>query len=105
MELLAGDAVAGIKDMGAAGITCTTAEMAAAGNVGMDVDLAKVPMREEGMEPWEIMMSESQERMLVCVKKGREQEVIDIFEKWNLSAAIVGEVIEEETLWLDLMAK
>ncbi|MEI6519890.1 MAG: phosphoribosylformylglycinamidine synthase subunit PurL [bacterium] len=98
MELLAGDAVAGIKDMGAAGITCTTAEMAAAGNVGMDVDLAKVPMREEGMEPWEIMMSESQERMLVCVKKGREQEVIDIFEKWNLSAAIVGEVIEEEVL-------
>lgn len=98
MELLRGDAIVGIKDMGAAGITCTTAEMAAAGHVGMDFDLAKVPMREEGMEPWEIMMSESQERMLVVVKKGHEQEVIDIFEKWNLNAAVVGEVIEEETL-------
>ena len=98
MELLRGDAIVGIKDMGAAGITCTTAEMAAAGRVGMDFDLAKVPMREEGMEPWEIMMSESQERMLVVVKKGREDEVTAIFEKWNLNAAVVGEVIEEETL-------
>ncbi|MHB9129476.1 MAG: phosphoribosylformylglycinamidine synthase subunit PurL [Armatimonadota bacterium] len=98
MELLQGDAVVGIKDMGAAGITCTTSEMAAAGELGMDIDLAKVPMREEGMEPWEIMMSESQERMLVVAQKGREQEVIDIFEKWNLSAAIVGEVIEEQTM-------
>jgi phosphoribosylformylglycinamidine synthase II len=98
LELLQGDAVVGMKDMGAAGITCTTAEMAAAGGVGMDIDLAHVPMREEGMEPWEIMMSESQERMLVVAQKGREHEVIDIFEKWNLSAAIVGEVIEEEVL-------
>jgi phosphoribosylformylglycinamidine synthase len=98
MEVLQGDAIVGIKDMGAAGITCTTAEMAAAGGVGMDIDLAKVPMREAGMEPWEIMMSESQERMLVVVAKGREQEVIDIFEKWNLNAAIVGKVIEDEVL-------
>lgn len=98
MEVLQGDAIVGIKDMGAAGITCTTAEMAAAGRVGMDIDLAQVPMREEGMEPWEIMMSESQERMLVVVKKGREQEVITLFEKWNLNAAVVGEVIEEEIL-------
>ncbi len=87
LEVLQGDAIVGMKDMGAAGITCTTAEMAAAGGVGMDIDLARVPMREEGMEPWEIMMSESQERMLVVAKKGREQEVIAIFEKWNLNAA------------------
>jgi len=98
MELLQGDAVVGMKDMGAAGITCTTAEMSASGGVGMDIDLAKVPMREEGMEPYEIMMSESQERMLVVVKKGREQEVIDIFEKWNLNAEVVGEVLEEQVL-------
>lgn len=98
MEVLQGDAIVGIKDMGAAGITCTTAEMAAAGGVGMDIDLAKVPMREEGMEPWEIMMSESQERMLVVAQKGREDEVIALFEKWNLNAAVVGEVVEEEVL-------
>jgi phosphoribosylformylglycinamidine synthase len=98
MELLQGNAVVGMKDMGAAGITCTTAEMSAAGGVGMDIDLAKVPMREEGMEPYEIMMSESQERMLVVAQKGREDEVIGIFEKWNLNAEVVGEVIEEQTL-------
>ncbi|HEX2951854.1 MAG TPA: phosphoribosylformylglycinamidine synthase subunit PurL [Armatimonadota bacterium] len=98
MEVLQGDAIVGIKDMGAAGITCTTAEMAASGGVGMDIDLAKVPMREEGMEPWEIMMSESQERMLVVAKKGREDEVVALFEKWNLNAAVVGEVLEEEVL-------
>ena len=67
-------------------------------NVGMDFDLAKVPMREEGMDPWEIMMSESQERMLVTIKKGREEEVIKLFEKWNLNAAVVGHIIEEEKL-------
>jgi phosphoribosylformylglycinamidine synthase len=98
MEVLQGDAIVGIKDMGAAGITCTTSEMASAGGVGMDIDLAKVPMREEGMEPWEIMMSESQERMLVVAQKGREDEVIALFEKWNLNAAIVGEVIEEQVM-------
>ncbi len=98
LELLQGDAVVGMKDMGAAGITCTTAEMSAAGGVGMDIDLARVPMREEGMEPYEIMMSESQERMLVVVKQGREQDVIDIFDKWNLNAVVVGQVIAEQTL-------
>jgi len=98
MEILQGDAVVAIKDMGAAGITCTTSEMAAAGGVGIDFDLAKVPMREEGMEPWEIMMSESQERMLVTIKQGREDEVITLFEKWNLNAAVVGHIIKEEKL-------
>jgi phosphoribosylformylglycinamidine synthase len=98
LELLQGDAVVGMKDMGAAGITCTTAEMSAAGGVGMDLDLALVPMREEGMEPYEIMMSESQERMLVVAQQGREHEVIGIFEKWGLNAVTVGQVIEEPTL-------
>ncbi len=98
IEVLQGDAIVGMKDMGAAGITCTTAEMAASGGVGMDIDLAKVPMRDAGMEPWEIMMSESQERMLVVAHKGREQEVIDIFEKWNLNAEIVGEVTADPVL-------
>ncbi len=98
MELLQGDAIVGIKDMGAAGITCTTAEMAESGGVGMDIDLMHVPMREEGMEPWEIMMSESQERMLVVAKQGREAEVIDLFTKWNLNAAVVGHVTEEKIL-------
>ena len=71
LETLATGHVVGIKDMGAAGLTCSSAEMAYAGGVGMEIDLDKVPLREEGMEPYEIMMSESQERMLVCVKKGR----------------------------------
>jgi phosphoribosylformylglycinamidine synthase II len=98
LEMLASGAVVSIKDMGAAGITCSTAEMAAAGGVGMDVDLAKVPMREEGMEPWEIMMSESQERMLVEVTRGREAEIEAIFEKWGLIAANIGTVIEEQVM-------
>lgn len=98
MELLQGDSIVGIKDMGAAGITCTTAEMAESGGVGMDIDLMHVPMREAGMEPWEIMMSESQERMLVVAKQGREEEVIALFTKWNLNAAVVGHVTEEKIL-------
>ncbi len=98
LEMLASGAVVAIKDMGAAGITCSTAEMAAAGGVGMDVDLAKVPMREEGMEPWEIMMSESQERMLVEVEHGREAEIEAIFEKWGLIAANIGTVIAESVM-------
>jgi phosphoribosylformylglycinamidine synthase len=95
LEMLHSGVVLAIKDMGAAGITCSTAEMAASGGVGMDVDLALVPMREEGMEPWEIMMSESQERMLVVVEHGREAEVEAIFEKWGLIAANVGSIIDD----------
>ncbi len=75
LEALKTGAIVGMKDMGAAGITCTTCEMSAAGGHGMDVDLQKVPLREPGMEPWEIMMSESQERMLLVAQKGREDEV------------------------------
>jgi phosphoribosylformylglycinamidine synthase len=92
LEALDTGAVVGLKDMGAAGITCTTCEMSAAGGHGMDVDLQKVPRREPGMEPWEIMMSESQERMLLVAEKGREEQVLSIFRKWGLNAIIVGQV-------------
>ncbi len=98
LEALQGGAIVGIKDMGAAGITCTTCEMSAAGGYGMEVELQKVPRREPGMEPWELMMSESQERMLIVAQKGREQEVIRIFDKWGLNAVIVGQVTEDGVL-------
>ena len=95
LELLATDAVAGIQDMGAAGLTCSTCETASRGGTGVEIDLAKVPKRETGMTPYEIMLSESQERMLIIVKKGREQVVRDIFEKWDLPYAEVGTVKDD----------
>ena len=95
LELLATDAVAGIQDMGAAGLTCSTCETASRGGTGVEIDLAKVPKRETGMTPYEIMLSESQERMLIIVKKGHEQTVCDIFEKWDLPYAEVGEVKDD----------
>jgi phosphoribosylformylglycinamidine synthase II len=98
LEALDTGYVVGIKDMGAAGLTCSTSEMAYAGDVGMEVDLTLVPLREEGMEPYEIMMSESQERQLVCVEKGREEEIIAIFKKWGLEAVNIGKVTEEKVL-------
>lgn len=96
LEALATGYVGGIKDMGAAGLTCSTSEMAHAGSSGMEVELASVPRREEGMEPWEVMMSESQERMLLCVKKGKEKEILNIFWKWDLNAVVIGTVIDEK---------
>ena len=95
LELLATDAVAGIQDMGAAGLTCSTCETASRGGTGVEIDLAKVPKRETGMTPYEIMLSESQERMLIIVKKGHEQTVRDIFEKWDLPYAEVGVVKDD----------
>ncbi|NKQ40963.1 MAG: phosphoribosylformylglycinamidine synthase subunit PurL [Sulfurovum sp.] len=86
--------VVGIQDMGAAGLTSSAFEMAGKSAAGMRMNLDKVPAREEGMTPYDFMLSESQERMLVCIKKGREQEVIDIFEKWDLDVAIIGEVTD-----------
>ncbi len=86
--------VVGIQDMGAAGLTSSAFEMAGKSGAGMVMHLDKVPAREEGMTPYDFMLSESQERMLVCVKKGREQEVVDIFEKWDLDVAIIGEVTD-----------
>jgi len=92
MELLATDAVVGMQDMGAAGITCSTCEMSAGGNVGMDIQLDLVPTRQENMLPYEILLSESQERMLVVVKKGEEDVVKAIFDKWDLHAEEIGVV-------------
>tara|TARA_B100000508_G_scaffold136157_1_gene128803 strand:- start:55017 stop:57257 length:2241 start_codon:yes stop_codon:yes gene_type:complete len=94
MELAETDAVVGMQDMGAAGITCSSCEMSAAGNVGMDIWLDKVPTRQKNMLPFEILLSESQERMLVVVKKGKEKIVKDIFDKWDLHAEEIGVVTE-----------
>ena len=94
MELLETDAIVGMQDMGAAGITCSTSEMAAKSETGMKVWLDKVPMRQKDMKDWEILLSESQERMLVIVKKGQEAVVERIFEKWDLTYAIIGEVTD-----------
>jgi len=94
LELAKTDAIVGMQDMGAAGITCSTSEMSATKGFGMRIDLDKVPTRQEGMKPFEILLSESQERMLVVVKKGKEKTVEDIFEKWDLHAVQIGEVTE-----------
>ncbi|MCH2214968.1 MAG: phosphoribosylformylglycinamidine synthase subunit PurL [Flavobacteriales bacterium] len=94
LELAETDAVVGMQDMGAAGITCSTSEMSADGGFGMKIHLDKVPTRQEGMLPFEILLSESQERMLVVVHKGKEQIVEDIFEKWDLNAVEIGEVTD-----------
>jgi phosphoribosylformylglycinamidine synthase len=96
MELLTTDAVVGMQDMGAAGITCSTCEMSAGGNVGMDIQLDLVPTRQENMLPYEILLSESQERMLVVVKKGEESVVKAIFEKWDLHAEEIGVVTDSD---------
>ncbi|MFA6628439.1 MAG: phosphoribosylformylglycinamidine synthase subunit PurL [Sulfuricurvum sp.] len=92
LELFKTDYVVGIQDMGAAGLTSSSFEMAGRAGSGMIMHLDKVPAREEGMMPYEFMLSESQERMLICAKKGSEQAIIDIFEKWDLDCAVIGEV-------------
>jgi len=98
LEVIASGAVVGMQDMGAAGIICSTSEMSAKGKHGMIVHLDQVPVRQKGMLPWEILLSESQERMLVVAKKGREQEVEKIFEKWDLNCVLIGEVTESDRL-------
>jgi len=95
LEAFKTGAVVAAQDMGAAGITCSTAEMAAKGGVGVDFDLDKIPVRESGMVPYEYLLSESQERMLFVAHKGREQELIDIFHRWGLQAVVAGEIIAE----------
>ncbi len=94
LEVIATGALVGMQDMGAAGITCSSAEMSEKGGCGMRLQLEKVPIREKGMTPYEIMLSESQERMLVVCHKGREQEVIDVFEKWDLNVEEIGVVTD-----------
>lgn len=95
LEAFKTGAVVAAQDMGAAGITCSTSEMAAKGGVGIELDLDKIPVRETGMVPYEYLLSESQERMLFVAHKGREQELIDIFHRWGLQAVVAGTVIEE----------
>ena len=94
LEAMQTGAIVAIQDMGAAGLTCSTMEMASRGGTGIEIDLAKVPQRETGMTPYEIMLSESQERMLLVAEKGREREVLDVFKKWGLDAVVVGTVTE-----------
>src|SRR3954470_2086568 len=95
LELLATDAVAGIQDMGAAGLTCSTCETASRGGTGVEIDLAKVPKREPGMTPYEILLSESQERMLIIAKRGKENVVREVFEKWDVPCAEIGRVTDD----------
>jgi phosphoribosylformylglycinamidine synthase subunit PurL len=98
LEAMQTGAIVGIQDMGAAGLTCSSCEMGGRGGVGVEIELDRVPQREAGMTPYEIMLSESQERMLLVAQKGREQEVFRVFAKWGLDAVEVGAVINENTL-------
>src|SRR5690242_17683215 len=98
LEVLQTDALVGIQDMGAAGLTCSTTEMGSRGGAGIVIDVAHVPQRETGMTPYEIMLSESQERMLFVVKRGREADVERIFDKWDLHAVHIGEVTDDGML-------
>ena len=98
LEAMRTGAIVGIQDMGAAGLTCSTCEMGGRGGVGIEIELDRVPQRETGMSPYEIMLSESQERMLLVAQKGREEEVFRVFEKWGLDAVEVGKVTTDNKL-------
>ncbi len=98
LEAIKTGAIVGMQDMGAAGITCSTAEMSEKGKHGMQIYLDQVPLRQEHMKDWEILLSESQERMLIVIKKGREAAVIEVFEKWDLNCTQIGEVTEGNQL-------
>ncbi|MBC7946954.1 MAG: phosphoribosylformylglycinamidine synthase subunit PurL [Chitinophagaceae bacterium] len=98
LEVIQTGAVVGMQDMGAAGIICSTSEMSAKGEVGMRIDLDKVPTRQANMKAWELLLSESQERMLLVAIKGREKEVQDVFDKWDLPCSVIGEVTDDGIL-------
>ncbi len=98
LEVIRSGTIVGVQDMGAAGIICSTSEMSEKGKSGMKIDLDKVPLRQQNMEAWEILLSESQERMLITGKKGKEDEIIAIFKKWDLNCEQIGEVIDEDRL-------
>ena len=98
LEVIQTGVVVGMQDMGAAGIICSTAEMSAKGKAGMRIDLDKVPTRQQDMKAWELLLSESQERMLLVVQKGKEKAVLDIFEKWDLPCSEIGEVTDDGML-------
>jgi phosphoribosylformylglycinamidine synthase len=98
LEVIKNGGVVGMQDMGAAGISCSSSEMSAKGKCGMTIDLDKVPAREDGMTAYELLLSESQERMLVVAQKGREQEIIDIYKKWDVDAVVIGEVTDSKNV-------
>ena len=98
LEVIQTGAVVGMQDMGAAGIICSTSEMSAKGEAGMRIDLDKVPTRQKDMKPWELLLSESQERMLLVAEKGKEQLVLDVFKKWDLPCSEIGEVTDDGML-------
>ncbi|HYT49996.1 MAG TPA: phosphoribosylformylglycinamidine synthase subunit PurL, partial [Pyrinomonadaceae bacterium] len=98
LEAMRSGAIAGIQDMGAAGLTCSTCEMAARADTGIEIDLSLVPQRETGMTAYEMLLSESQERMLIVAHKGREREVADIFRKWDLDAVVIGQVRDDSRM-------
>ena len=95
LSFLSHDAVAGIQDMGAAGLTCSTCETASRAGSGIEIDLTKVPKRESGMTPYEILLSESQERMLIIARRGKEDVVRAIFEKWDVPCVEIGHVADD----------
>jgi len=105
LEIIKNGWLIGIQDMGAAGISCSTSEMSAKGKSGMKINLDKVPLREDGMSAYEIMLSESQERMLCCVKKGYEERVKNVFEKWDLNCEIIGEVTDDGLIHVNYEGK
>ena len=98
LEVIQTGAVVGMQDMGAAGIICSTSEMSAKGEVGMRIDLEKIPTRQKNMKAWELLLSESQERMLLVAEKGREEDVLRVFEKWDLPCSVIGEVTDDGIL-------
>ncbi len=102
LEIIEKDLVVGVQDMGAAGITCCSSEMTAKGESGLELEINLVPVRETGMTPYEILLSESQERMLVCVQKGKENDVTEVFDKWGLDSTIVGHVTDDKLMTIKL---
>ena len=100
LELMAGDSIIAIQDMGAAGLTSSSIEMASKGNLGIEINLNKVPCREKNMTPYEIMLSESQERMLIVLENGKEEQAKKIFDKWNLDFAVIGKTTNSENIEL-----
>ncbi|MBU0982285.1 MAG: phosphoribosylformylglycinamidine synthase subunit PurL [candidate division Zixibacteria bacterium] len=102
LEIIEKDLIVGIQDMGAAGLTCSSCEMSAKGEAGIELHIDKVPVRETGMIPYEVLLSESQERMLVCVKKGHEADITEIFDKWGLDSTTVGQVTSDGMMTVKL---
>ena len=100
LELMKQDSIISIQDMGAAGLTSSSVEMASKGKLGIELDLSKVPCREDKMSPYEIMLSESQERMLIVLENGKEQKAKEIFDKWNLDFAVIGKTTKTNKLEL-----